>query len=215
MDESSGLTLFHQVAPAEAGAMTAAARHLLNAVRAAGLAQDVRLRPLAALTAGQPVPAGAAVLSLMTALEPAAVPVGEIFDLWSRQLLRLRESGLPCVVCTVFRYVPGAGRAGAPSRFAERLLRLNHMAAELSRSTGAAVADIDRDLGLLGARRLAADWRLGSELASALAGHAIARALLHAALDERIAPDAFERADAALGTLPSALTGRGPLRPTL
>ena len=83
----------------------------------------------------------------------------------------------------------------------ERIRRLNRLAAELSRETGAYVADIDRAFAHIGARTLRSDYRLQGRLAAEVGGHAIAWTLLSGPLDDWIEPEIQQAARTFLGGL--------------
>jgi hypothetical protein len=119
---------------------------------------------------------------------------------WTTVESRLRESyrrlagndGAAVFLCTIFRHVP-SGSSADHSRLV-RVRRLNLLAAEISRETGACVIDIDRSLADIGASQLNTDYRLGGQYASDAAAKFIALAVLSAGLDNYVS---FEVQDAA------------------
>ena len=94
----------------------------------------------------------------------------------------LCERGEPVFICTVFRHV-GSDDLDADLRRRVRIRRLNWLAADISRQSGAFVIDIDRDLAAVGAQRLATDYRLQGAAASDLAGKSVARDIIVNGLD--------------------------------
>jgi hypothetical protein len=119
---------------------------------------------------------------------------------WTTVESRLREiyrrlagtDGAALFLCTIFRHVP-SGSSADHSRLV-RVRRLNLLAAEISRETGACVIDIDRSLADIGASQLNTDYRLGGQYASEAAAKFIALAVLSAGLDNYVS---FEIQDAA------------------
>ena len=106
------------------------------------------------------------------------------------------------MICTIFRVVADRARlsrGGASLPLIERIRRLNRLAAELSRETGCYVADIDRTMADVGARKTQADYRLSTPAAAEAAGHAIAWALLSGPLDDVVSPEVQEKARAIHG----------------
>lgn len=119
---------------------------------------------------------------------------------WTTVESRLRESyrklagtdGAAVFLCTIFRHVPSGSSADHSPLV--RVRRLNLLAAEISRETGACVIDIDRSLADIGASQLNTDYRLGGQYASEAAAKFIALAVLSAGLDNYVS---FEIQDAA------------------
>jgi hypothetical protein len=103
----------------------------------------------------------------------------------------LCERGNPVFICTILRHVDG--RADADG-LRIHIRRLNLLAAEISRETGAYVIDIDRVLANAGARWLQTDYRLGGNAAVEIAGHFIALTLINNAFDALVS---FEIQDGA------------------
>lgn len=133
--------------------------------------------------------------------------MGKIEEPWPQVEQRLRaayavlgESGNPVFICTVLRHV---SRDEEPEPATARRIfirRLNLLAAEISRETGAYVIDLDRVMADIGARRLKTDYRLTGNAAVEMAGHFIALTLINNALDSLVS---FEVQDAAREILTS------------
>ncbi|MBN9006617.1 MAG: hypothetical protein J0H40_14540 [Rhizobiales bacterium] len=119
---------------------------------------------------------------------------------WADVAARLRKTfhGLTAdgdqvaFICTVFRHVPLIDKADTARRI--RVRRLNLLAAEISRETGACVIDLDRSLADIGARRLDTDYRLGGSRAAEAVAKFTALAVISAGLDAFVP---FEVQDAA------------------
>ena len=125
----------------------------------------------------------------------------EIAKSWAEDVGRLRASGAAVFVANIFRFVFEPDRRSVTSTLAERIRRLNQIAITLSYEFGIGVIDIDRAMAHFGGRPLRADYRLGSDDALIVAGHAIARSLLSYGLDACIDPTSQEKALHELGTL--------------
>jgi hypothetical protein len=97
-------------------------------------------------------------------------------------------------VCTVLRHVARSENADQAKLKLIRIRRLNLLAAELSRETGAYVIDLDRSLADIGASKIQTDYRLNGQYAAEAAAKFIALAVLSAGLDAHIS---FEIQDAA------------------
>jgi hypothetical protein len=106
----------------------------------------------------------------------------------------LAASGDPVFICTILRHAGSDGDAGRLYRRRVRIRRLNLLATELSRQTGAFVVDIDRVIADVGGRNLQADYRLDSPAAAEVAGHAMALCMVANGLDAVVA---FETQDKA------------------
>jgi hypothetical protein len=96
--------------------------------------------------------------------------------------VRLCERGDPVFICTVLRHVESDDLDVALRRVI-RIRRLNLLAAEISRQSGAFVIDIDRALADVGAQRLATDYRLQGAVAPNVAAKAVARDIIVNGLD--------------------------------
>jgi hypothetical protein len=106
----------------------------------------------------------------------------------------LSGSGAVIFLCTVLRHVARSEGADQAECKLIRIRRLNLLAAELSRETGACVIDLDRSLADIGARKLDTDYRLNGQYAGEAAAKFIALAVLSAGLDAHVS---FEIQDAA------------------
>lgn len=139
-------------------------------------------------------PAAPPPILIASLLEETAVPdaADTIFTRQGARLSGLRDAGCENLfLCTLLRFV--ADRQERQSMM-PRIRGLNLMAAELSHDHDVAVIDIDRVLGLFGARALKTDYRLGGPAAPEVAGHVIVAALLANGLDMFIPYDRQERA---------------------
>src|ERR1017187_1295307 len=141
------------------------------------------------------------IVSLLRELDPVSGP-------WKENERRLRElatrlgrgNGL-LYIMTVFRHVSKDEDPELADMRRVRIRRLNLLAAELSRQTGALLIDIDRALADVGARVLGADYRLQGPLAAEAAARCIADALLASGFDQDIPFAALQSARAHLPTL--------------
>jgi hypothetical protein len=171
---------------------------------------------------------------LNRSVEPAIVitsllnEVDAIDETWSEIEFRLRsvyqelsdDGRFIVFICTVLRHI-SAGES--PDRVMARRIRirkLNLLAAELSRTTGAFVIDLDRDLADIGAQALETDYRLKGRFAADAAGKSIAATLLSNGLDAIVPFKTQEVAQARLAEYqppratpvlsgPVVLSGRG------
>ncbi|MBV8601869.1 MAG: hypothetical protein JO359_09940 [Candidatus Eremiobacteraeota bacterium] len=138
-----------------------------------------------------------AVVSLLRELESEESPASIETRLRAQLASVLERGAQSAFVCTIFRYVPDD-----PDLVKiERIRRLNLLAPELSFDTGACVIDIDRVFAHVGAQQLKTDYRLGGRIAAEVAGHTIVASLLAVGLDDVVAIDARERAQAFQGTI--------------
>jgi len=135
---------------------------------------------------------------IVTSLLPE---VAKLDELWPQAEQRLRtayaalcEPGTPVFICTILRHIDHDVEPEAADALRLRIRRLNLLAAEISRETGANVIDLDRVLADIGARRLQTDYRLAGSAAAEMAGHFIALTLINNAFDEIVS---FEVQDAA------------------
>lgn len=194
------------VAEAERPLVAAAAKLLADAFAAAGDPARVELNwrdGLAALDAARAPTI--AIASMQLELDRGDEPLEATAARWRERLDALVRGGVPLVVvCTVFRHAGEplpARAAGAPPSRIERIRRLDRLAIELSHDTGARVADLDRVVAHIGARRIGADHRLANPVAAEFAAWTIVRAALAGGLDDLAAPQVQERARAWLGEL--------------
>ncbi|HEY3798150.1 MAG TPA: hypothetical protein VGL58_07330 [Caulobacteraceae bacterium] len=197
----SGLVrLIAAVDPAERPAMAAAAQQLAEALTTgAGEAWQVSLATVApgARFSGD---GEVVIASLLPEAARADEPIELTEARWRGRLIELGGWASAVTICTVFRLVSDRGEAGRQTL--QRIRRLNLMAVRLSHELGVGVADLDRALAWLGARRVGTDYRLrGSAIADEVAGHAVAWALLSCGLDAVVDPQLQMQAKAVLGDL--------------
>ena len=134
---------------------------------------------------------------IVTSLLPEVANYEESWALVEHRLRKRYQKlagsdGAVVFLCTILRHVPVRGSSDHARLI--RIRRLNLLAAEISRETGAFVVDIDRSLADVGASKLATDYRLEGEYASQAAAKFIALAVLSVGLDDYVA---FETQDAA------------------
>jgi hypothetical protein len=141
---------------------------------------------------------------IMTSLLPELEKIDEP---WPQAEQRLRkaytalvEPGIPVFICTILRHMDRSAEPEDANARLIRIRRLDLLAAEISRETGAFVIDIDRVLADIGARRFQTDYRLTGNAAAEMAGHFIALTLIDNACDAFVA---FEVQDAAKTILSS------------
>lgn len=120
---------------------------------------------------------------------------------WCEYYGRLLEGTAEVFVCTVFRHVPGRDPAAGKDETLRRIRTLNLLAVQLSHSLGIRIADFNRVLAHFGARSLATDFRLSGDLATYVAGHTLASAILANGIDDLLDPQIQEQAREALGGL--------------
>ena len=136
-----------------------------------------------ALVAAKP---DVAAISLLRELEEAK-PLDEVARRLREDATSLADFGATVFLCSIFRACPN------PESL-ERIRRLNLLAAEISRETGAQVIDIDREFAHFGARPLETDYRLRSLKATDLAARVIVDALLEAAFDDDVPVEILQQA---------------------
>jgi hypothetical protein len=177
--------------PAERAAVEAAGRHIERVLsEATGQAWRVErqdLESLEAVTGGAP---------LVTSFSLEV----DVDEPWPATEARLRaryaglgESGEPVFICTVLRHVRDPDPAESLRRRV-RIRRLNLLAADISRESGAFVIDIDRVLADIGAEGLATDYRLAGAAAGDQAAKCIAMAIIVNGLDAFADFEALDRA---------------------
>ncbi len=119
-------------------------------------------------------------------VEEPVIDVKSATECWRAVLAGVQAATeSPPLVCNLFRHVPGAPPHryfGTQEFLGERIRRFNQMLIELSGETGAFVVDLDRALGLPGARDLNTDYRLGGTTAIATAAVALVDTLTRAGL---------------------------------
>jgi len=202
MSEKSHISIAAFVTENERAAVQLAADHI---ARALGHAADVRWTCDCIFSPGmETLQRGSDAAIIVTSFLPE---LGKVEESWPQAEQRLRtaytalgERGAPVFICTILRHV---GRDVEPETAAAlriRIRRLNLLAAELSRATGAYVIDLDRVLADIGARRLQTDYRLAGNAVADRVGHFIALTLVSNALDAFVS---FEVQDAARAILTS------------
>jgi hypothetical protein len=135
-------------------------------------------------------PAMATLVSLAIETGSASAPSDAVASAWQHRAERWSASGAPVLLLNLFRYVADPAERRALS---SQLRRLNLLAIELSRTTGAAIVDIDRAFALIGGRTLDTDYRCRGDFAIAVAAQAIVAALLPC-LDVWVPPDRLHAA---------------------
>lgn len=125
----------------------------------------------------------------------------------------LCERGDPVFICTVLRHT-GAGEPALALRRRIRIRRLNLLAADISRQSGAFVIDIDRRFADVGARQLGTDYRLEGAAAADMAGNAIAMEIILNGLGTLASFDVQDRARDVLAETKSAAALPETMRPT-
>lgn len=145
------------------------------------------------------------IASLLPAIAQDDEPLSRTAQRWRQHFLSLVEGKVPAVfVCTVFRHVADGSthrRLVGPPATAERVRRVNLLAAELSQDTGISVIDIDRVFAHFGARALKTDYRMSGPIAAEVAGYTIVSSILAIGIDDFIPPSVQERAKRFQGDL--------------
>ena len=191
------------VDPVERPGLIAAAEQLSACLGAAAGGGDWPMR-LHFREPGGEVPVEAPPTLIVTSLLPEvsrAEPIAETDARWRAYLERLKATGAPVFVCTVFRRLTDRPSAGTPSPVLERIRRLNHMVVDLSHGLDVGVIDLDRVMAHIGGRVLNTDYRLPGVLAAEVAGHTAAWAILSYGLDDAVDPTLQEKAKEVLGGL--------------
>jgi hypothetical protein len=202
MSEATSLLIEARVDERERPAMEEARAQLQEYLVRAGAAQ-ARVE-LVFAAADAPVAAASGTLvvaSLMTELSRGEEPLESTTRRWLAHLGDLASQGTPVYLCNVFRHAAERARDGRPTPLLDRIRRLDLMAIQLSRDTGAGVIDIDRAFAEIGARALGCDWRLQGALAARVAGHTAARCFLSHGLEAWLDAGLQERALAASASL--------------
>jgi hypothetical protein len=171
----------------ERAAVHFAANHItqaLSRVTKAPWACDATVRvDMEALKTGD---AAMIVTSLLPELEKLAEPWTEVEKRLRTTYAALGERGVPVFICTILRHIGNDVDPEVAEAIIVRLRKLNLLAAEISRETGAYVIDLDRLLADIGARRLQTDYRLAGNAAAEMAGHFMALTLLANAPEELV-----------------------------
>lgn len=163
----------HCVADAgERAVMLSASRQLAGCVSAA-LGHDWTLA-LDLAAPDDPVPAGAHVVVSLRGALLSGDPMETIAADWNRRVAALVAAGHPVVMLTIYRHVADSRHAALVAR----CRRINMLVVDLSHRHGVEVADVDRAFSLAGAASAGSDYRCTGGVATRLAGHAVAAAVL-------------------------------------
>jgi hypothetical protein len=188
MTTPSHLSIAAAVSAGERAAVQAAAGYLARSLsQAAGVVWTCDCVFAQGLeTLGQNVDATIVLASLLPEVERTSELWPETERRQRTTFATLAEKGVPVFLCTILRHVGRdvAPEAAMPLRV--RIRRLNLLAAEISRETGAYVLDLDRVLANIGAQRLGTDYRLEGQYAAEQGGHFIAATLVNYALDATV-----------------------------
>ena len=156
---------------------------------------------------------------IVTSFLPELTKLGE---LWPQAEQRLRtayatlcERGTPVFICTILRHIDCDEDLEAAAALRIRIRRLNLLAAEISRETGAYVIDLDRVLADIGARRIQTDYRLAGNAAADMAGHFIALTLVDNAFDAIISFEVQDAARVILSSCRPAIAERDGAKPEI
>jgi hypothetical protein len=149
------------------------------------------------------------IVSFLPEVSKYRLPWAEVEARLSDLCSELTAKSSSTFLCTVFRYV-AASEIDAPSKLT-RIRRLNLLAAELSRATGAFVIDLDRCLSDIGAVKLQTDYKLTGSYAKTVFAREVASALVSTALDEYFPVEVQDAAKLSIGQIDLGLP---TLRPT-
>jgi hypothetical protein len=160
----------------ERASIVAGARDLVSAfgeaTGAEARCEPVFVSDLQALS--QSPPGTLRLASLLPELQNLDEPWAEAGPRLQALFEALTATGDPVFICTILRHAGQDEDADLLYRRRVRIRRLNLLAAELSRQTGAFIVDIDRVIADRGGRNLQADYRLDSPAATEVAGQAVA-----------------------------------------
>ncbi|PNG24720.1 hypothetical protein [Methylocella silvestris] len=188
----------------EQAALSLAALRVADCLAAAG-ADACRLDcAFADIDAPPDVPGGRElfIASLLPEVERFAEPWNETETRLRARMGEAARSHEFLYLLTVFRSVHEGDDPALAAARRIRIRRLNLLAADVSRETGALVIDVDRALADVGARVLATDYRLSGVFAAEAVARCVAGALLTTAFDDHVAAGAIEAARAHLASLP-------------
>lgn len=167
--------------------IAAAARHLARSL-AMAKGEPSPVEPVFVAPDTHPLPDGAAVILSLDNTDGATGDAWpDIAARWRERLGRYSADGRRILLCNLPRHA-NSGMAHAIGD----IRRLDRLAITLSRETGVEIVDIDRLFALCGAATARTDG-------AALAGHAIAAALLDGPIDPALTPAAQDQAIRALG----------------
>lgn len=182
------LSICAAVSPAERVGVESAVRQAIDAVQKAN-------GPLVAgtcsfvgdlETARWPQSGQIIVISLLSHLAASQEPWAEAKARLSNLCAELCANGNIVFLMTIFRHVDAIADRATLFEMRKKIRRLNWLAPELSRETGAYVCDVDRVLSDIGAQRLGTDYRLTGKVVEDLVGNLLARDLIAIALDGKI-----------------------------
>ena len=135
------------------------------------------------------------IISLQRYLDGVDLPWAETQLRVRKEMARIAEAGDPVFLLTIFRCVPDRGSEMGQALLAH-IRRLNLEAAELSRTLGVFVVDLDRILADIGGMALGTDYRLESGRATATGGREFALCVAMNGMDAFLPFDAQERVKA-------------------
>lgn len=141
--------------------------------------------------------------TLLPALDVTAGSLDDVERHWTRYLADLGETGATILLCNIFRHVRDRVLADGSAPLLGKIRELNLLAVTLSHRLGIHVADVDREMANIGARRLISDYRQRSAIGSDAAGYAIAQCLLRGGFDAVVDPAILEAAQHHLGNFTS------------
>jgi hypothetical protein len=150
----------------------------------------IRIRFVAPDAPLPPEPSVAILASLAIDAGRSGDPFESIAAGWRDRIAGWRAAAQPILLLNLFRHVADAN--DRPAR-APHLRRLNLLAIELSRQSGAGIVDIDRAFALIGGRTLGSDYRGRGAFTIEVAAQAIVAVLL-GCLDDKVAPDRVQAA---------------------
>jgi hypothetical protein len=155
------------------------------------------------------------VTSFLPQLEKLDEPWPEAEQRLRKIYATLGERSVPVFIATILRHVRGDAESELAEALKIRIRRLNLLAAEISRETGANVIDLDRVLADVGARRLQTDYRLTGQATANMAGHFIALTLVSNGLDAIVPFEVQDAAREALAASQPAIAGIDGAKPEI
>jgi len=182
MSEKTHITIAAFVSGNERLAVELAAGYLARALSEAAKTPwvcEARFSPDVE-TAQKEKDAAMLITSLVPELQESGEPWPEAEQRLRKTYAALCEAGNPVFICTILRHVDD-GEEAEETRV--QIRRLNLLAADISRETGAYVIDTDRVLANIGARWLKTDYRLAGNAAAEATGHFMALTLVNNAVD--------------------------------
>jgi hypothetical protein len=198
----SEITLLAVVDDGERSAVRLAAERLTSSLTGAGPPVTVRCSFASSHDALEQLGEDSIVISsLLPEIANFEEPWPQVEHRLRARYAALVETGAVIFLCTVFRHVARSESASQAESKLVRIRRLNLLAAEISRETGACVIDLDRSLADIGARKLHTDYRLEGQYACEAAAKFIALAVLSAGLDAHVSYEIQDAARAAVAGL--------------